>query len=172
MCSVSLRSVFLLLATLVLGGCHSTVQTQSRFDPNEAAFIKAQGKGVISGHAFLKRSTGVNVYASGEVVRLTPVTAYSRERFALFYGAGKFIPAGRIPKVEVDPVYADHTRTTKADHMGRFSFEKVAPGRYFVSSQVVWRERGEYLPAGGAMFEEVAVTGKESGDVEVVLSGR
>lgn len=171
--SFAFRSLALFFAAAALAGCQSSaLQTQTRFNPDEAAFIKAQGKSVISGHAFLKRATGVNVYASGEIVRLTPVTSYARERFTLLYGAGKFITAARMPKVDVDPVYAEHTRTTKADHMGRFSFDRVAPGRYYVSSQVVWRDSGQYLPAGGAMYDEVVVTGRESGEVEVILSGR
>ena len=30
------------------------------------------------------------------------------------------------------------TRTTRADARGRFSFDKVAPGSYFVTTQVIW----------------------------------
>jgi len=56
--------------------------------------------------------------------------------------------------------------------LGEFRLTRVAPGRYYVSSQVVWRDSGQYLPAGGAMYDEVVVTGRESGEVEVILSGR
>lgn len=160
------------LLTLAIGGCQTTVQTQARFIPEQAAFIKAQGSSVIAGHAFLRRKSGTNVYAAGETVRLTPVTAYSAERFAKLYSGRKFVPALSMPKVDVDPVYASYTRTVTSDHAGRFRFENVAPGRYYVSTQLIWRERGEYLPSGGAMFEEVTVTGKETQPVDVILSGR
>lgn len=164
--------ILVLSAALALSACQSTtIPTQASFNPNEAAFIKKDGAGVIAGHAFLRRKSGVNVYAAGEVVRLTPVTAYSRERFAKLYNGRKFVSAISIPKVEVDPVYASYTRTVKSDHMGRFRFEKVAPGRYFVSTQAIWRERGEYIPSGGAMFDEVNITGKEEDPVDVILSG-
>lgn len=155
----------------VAGGCQSTVQTQATFNSDEASFIKKNGKGAITGHAFLKRKSGTNVYASGEIVRLTRVTAYSRERFTRLYNGRRFVAALSIPKVDVDPTYGSFTRTAKTDHIGRFRFENVAPGSYYVSSQVTSRERGEYLPSGGAIFEEVTITGKESEAVDVVLSG-
>ncbi len=168
-----MRVAAIFAGAIFLAGCQSTtsIQTQSSFNPGEAAFIKKDGKGVIAGHAFLKRSTGNVVNASGEIVRLTPVTAYSRERFARLYGGRKYVAASSIPKVDVDPVYASYTRTAKTDHLGRFKFENVAPGRYYVSSQMMWRERGQYLPSGGAMFDEAVVTGKEERPVDVILSG-
>lgn len=155
-----------------LAACQSTtVQTQAAFNPAEAAFIKKEGTATIEGHAFLRRKSGANVYAAGEVVRLTPVTPYASERFAKLYNGRKFVTAVSIPKVDVDPVYASYTRTVKSDHMGRFRFENVAPGRYYFSTQAIWRERGEYMPSGGAMYDEVTVSGKEERPVDVILSG-
>ena len=166
-----MRIIVFVVAALALSACQSTIQTQAKFNPDEAAFIKTQGSGVISGHGFLKRPTGVTVGAAGEIVRLTPVTAYSQERFERLYSGRKFVRAISMPRVDVDPVYASYTRTVKADHQGRFRFDNVAPGKYFVSTQAVWRERGQYLPSGGAMYDLVTVTGKESGPVDVILSG-
>lgn len=166
-----MRLIILLLASLTLAACQSTIQTQAKFNPDEAAFIKKDGPGAITGHAFLKRKNGRNVYASGEIVRLTPVTPYSSERFSRLYGGRKFVSALGMPKVDADPVYASFTRTAKTDHMGRFRFENLAPGRYFVSTQVVWRDQGEYLPQGGAMFDVAEITGKEERPVDVILSG-
>ena len=166
-----MRIAFVAGIVLFLAGCQTTVQTQSRFDATEAAFIKTEGSGVITGHGFLKRRTGNNVNAGGEIVRLTPVTAYSRERFEKLYHGKKFIAALSMPKVDVDPVYASYTRTVKADHMGRFRFENVAAGSYYVSTQTIWRDRGEFTPRGGAMYDIVTITGKETGPVDVILSG-
>lgn len=166
-----MRFLVVLAVILPLAACQSTIQTQAKFNPDEASFIKTEGKGIISGHGFLKRRTGVTVNAAGEIVRLTPVTTYSSERFTRLYNGRKYVAAISMPKIDVDPVYADYTRTVKADHMGRFRFEKVAPGKYFVSTQAVWRERGEYLSSGGAIYDVVTVTGKEEDPVEVILSG-
>ncbi len=108
------------------GGAIATM----RFDPAEAAYVKAPGKATIEGQAFLRDKSGqVNVrYASGETVRLVPATAYAQARFAHFYGGGKFVPASSIPKIEPDPNYVAYTRTTKAGPTGRFTFDSGRAG--------------------------------------------
>lgn len=167
---------FLLLAPLVLLGACNTGRgpsLQARFDPAEAGYIRAPGKGVISGQAFLRDKSGqTNVrYAEGETVRLIPATTYAQARISHFYGSVKFVPAGSIPKIEPDTQYAALTRTTKTELDGRFTFQNVAPGRYYLTTQLVWKPKDAAAPEGGAMYEEVTVTGKESGPVKVVLTG-
>lgn len=160
-------------APLALGACHSAAPPQARFDPADAAFIRKEGQATILGHAFLRDlHGGASVRsAAGEIVRLIPATAYARERFAHFYGQKKFLPALMAPTPEQDADYAAYTRTTKANATGRFTFEKLAPGRYFVTTQITWTPNGGLLSQGGAMYDEVEVTGKESEPIEVILSG-
>jgi hypothetical protein len=166
---------FLLLAAAfapLLSACNSPAP-QSRFDPAEAAFIRKEGAATIEGQAFLRDPQGqVNVrYAAGEVVRLVPATAYARERFSQLYGQKKFIPALLMPTPAQDADYAAFTRATKANSTGRFSFDKVAPGRYFVTTRMTWTPKGALLGEGGAMYDEVEVTGKESEPIQLILSG-
>lgn len=154
-------------------GCQGAAQRPPAtvsFSAEEAAFIKKPGNGVISGHAFRTRSNGRVVNAAGELVRLVPATAYSRERFGQLYGNRKFLPVGRYPgEDKVDPGYAELTRTVKSSATGRFSFEGVPPGTYFVTAQVVWGE--ELNREGGSMYDIVTLTGRETKPVEVILSG-
>ena len=165
------------LPLVLLSACNRTAPdgaiANMRFDPAEAAYIKAPGRATIEGQAFLRDKSGqVNVrYASGETVRLVPATAYAQARFAHFYGGGKFVPASAIPKIEPDPNYAAYTRATKAGPTGRFTFDQVAPGRYYLTVQLIWRPKDSFLSEGGAMYEEVAVTGKETDAVKVLVSG-
>ncbi len=161
-----------LICALTLCACNS-VRSDVRFDPAEAAFIRQEGKATIEGHAFLRDKEGhVNVrYASGEVVHLIPATAFARARFAHFYGGRKFVLALFMPNASVEPEYAAYTRTTKAGSTGRFTFDKVAPGRYFVTTQITWAPKEALLLEGGAVYDEVTVTGKETDPIEVVLSG-
>ncbi len=161
------------LAALSLFACNSAAPPDLRFDAAEASYIRTPGKGTIEGQAFLRDEHGqVNVrYASGEVVRLIPATSYARARMTHYYGDKKFVPAIAIPKVEPDPEYAAYTRTTKAGSTGRFSFDHVAPGRYFVTTQLTWKPKEQLLQEGGAMYDEVVVTGNEAEPVKVVLSG-
>ncbi|ATQ68369.1 hypothetical protein [Methylosinus trichosporium] len=146
---------------------------QGRFDPAEAAFIRREGETALKGQAFLRDPHGrVDVrYASGEVVRLIPATAYARARFAQFYGDKKFVPAQQAQSPTHDPDYLSFMRTTKADATGRFVFDKLAPGRYFVATQLTWTPAGRWLSEGGAMYDEVEVTGKESEPIRMILSG-
>lgn len=155
------------------GGCQParTIATSATFSAQEAAFIKKPGAGTILGHAFRTRpSTGTVVNAAGEVIRLVPATAYARERFGQLYGARKFLPVARYPREEaLDPAYVEHTRTVKSQANGRFVFEKVPPGTYFVTGQVVWGE--DEAREGGSLYDMVTLTGRETGPVEVILSG-
>ena len=106
------------------------------------------------------------------MVRLIPATAYARERFAKLYGDAKFVPASAYPKTQAtDPRYGDFIRTTKAESTGRFTFENVAPGSYFISTQVTWQKEGALFPEGGALYETVTLTGREADAVTVIVSG-
>lgn len=175
--------------TLALGGCRSVpetanVATASAFDPAEAAFIKTNGKASIHGHAFWRDDKGGTFNAAGEIIRLVPATKYARERFAALYKGRRSLPSDQIPRVDVDPQYADYTRTTRAESTGRFEFDNVAPGVYFVTAQVHYRDKDSYVQInagsfrsrlrtgndGGAMFETVTVTGKEEKPVKLVLT--
>jgi len=158
---------------LALAGCNSAPAPTRPFDAAEAAFIRKEGAATIDGHAFLRDRTGQGNTrnAAGEVVRLIPATAYARERFTQLYGASKFLPASNIPKYEADPDYVAYTRTTKAESSGRFTFDHVAPGTYFVTTQLTWKQKDAFLSEGGAMYEEVTITGRETQPVKVVLSG-
>jgi hypothetical protein len=137
----------------LLGSCVQGPVTTSSFSAEEAAFIRKPGTGVIVGHAFRTRSKGQVVNAAGEVVK------------------AKFLPHWRYPNEQVDPRYAELTRSTKTTARGRFSFENVAPGTYFVSTQVIWGEEDQVFREGGTVYDEVTLTGKETEPVEVILSG-
>ena len=188
-----MRGLFVVVAAaLALAGCRSTPETASlataaAFDSNEAAFIKKTGKTSIHGHAFWRDDKGGVTNAAGEIIRLVPATKYARERFAALYKGQRSLPANQIPRVDVDPQYADYTRTARAESTGRFEFENVAPGAYFVTAQVRYKETepagrrrlavggmlGKALgvgQAGGAMFETVIVSGKEEKPIKLVVT--
>jgi len=156
----------------LLGACVDRGPITSSFSAEEAAFIRKQGTGVIVGHAFRTRAKGQVVNAAGEVVRLVPATAYARERFSKYYGRAKYIPHMSYPSGEADPRYAEYTRTTKAESNGKFAFDKVAPGTYFVTTQVIWGEEDALFREGGSVYDEVTLTGKETEPVQLILSGK
>lgn len=161
---------------LLLAACNSASAPapQMRFNPAEAAFLDKPGVTTIKGQAFLPDKTGkVDVhYAAGEVVRLIPATEYARARLDYYFHGAKFAPTGSIPKNDPDPDYLAHQRIAKTDPHGRFAFTNVAPGRYYVSTQIIWKPEDRFLSEGGLIYEEVAVTGAEIKPVEVIVSGK
>ncbi|MCC0003303.1 MAG: carboxypeptidase regulatory-like domain-containing protein [Methylobacteriaceae bacterium] len=179
-----------LLAAIALAGCRSTldsaapVATTVPFDPAAAAYIKKAGAATIKGHAFWRDDNGGVVNAAGEIIRLVPATPYARQRFAALYKGGRSLPASEVPHVNPDPQYADYTRTTRAESNGRFEFDHVAPGVYFVTAQVRYRDKDSYVQIksgvfrsrirtgndGGAMFDTVTVAGKEDKPIKLVLT--
>lgn len=158
---------------IALAGCQASRPAATvAFSAEEAAFIRKQGTGVITGHAFRTRPSGTVVNAAGQVVRLVPATAFARERFAQLYGGRKYLPHSAYPREEtVDPAYAEHTRTVKADAGGRFAFDKVAPGSYFVTTQVIWGDEDAFSRVGGSVYDSVTITGRETEPVHLILSG-
>lgn len=174
------KTGFVIIFSILLASCQNTVLAptpaavpiNAAFNPAEAAYIKAKGQGTIEGHAFLRQKTGGTINAAGEIVRLIPATNYARERFAKLYGEAKFVPASAYPKAQTtDPRYGEFIRTTKAESTGRFVFDNVAPGTYFISTQVTWQKEGALFPEGGALYETVTLTGKETDPVKVIISG-
>lgn len=160
------------LAGSVLAGCVERQPATVAFSVEEAAFIKKSGTGVITGHAFRTKPSGTVVNAAGQIVRLIPATSFARERFASLYGKGKYIPHRAYPANDApDPGYAEHTRTVKAEANGRFAFDKVAPGTYFVTTQVIWGDENAFTREGGLVYDTVTLTGKETEPVQVILSG-
>lgn len=176
------------LVALAVAGCQSTpgatLQAASSFDPAEAAYINKQGATKIEGHAFWRDDKGGTINAAGEIIRLVPATAYARARFAALYRGGRSIPASQIEQGPTDAQYAAFTRTTRAESNGRFEFDNVAPGEYFVAAQVRYKDKDSFVHLqsgafhqfmrlgqdGGAMFEIVTVTGKEEKAIKLVVT--
>jgi hypothetical protein len=155
------------------GSCQTTrvVENPVAFDAVEASFIQKAGKATIDGHAFVTNGTGGVVNAAGQTVRLIPATAYARQRMAAIYGASKSIPARSMPRPDSDPEYIRFTRETKSESNGKFSFDKVAAGEYFIVSQMTWRKENGLFPDGAAMYETIKVGGSETEPLKVVVSG-
>lgn len=162
--------IIIIIIALALSGCLArTIQLDTRFDPKEAAYINEKGANAIEGQAFLQRRDGIVVYAAGSDVYLIPATRYARERIEKIYRGAKLVDiyAAGATKTPDNPEFRRLSRTTKADGEGRFRFENVADGDYFVQTAVVWQP-GDFA-AGGALVDLVSVNGA---DVSVVLSGR
>lgn len=167
------RVLGLCCVALLLASC--TRKTEAAFSPEDAAIIKQQGTGIITGHAFRTRPKGQIVNAAGEVVYLIPQTAFARERIEAVFREKKYvrhIDRG-WPWWELDSntEYDEHMRQTKTESNGRFTFKNVAPGRYFVATQVSWGSEDDLFKEGGLVYDGVTLSGKETEPAHVILSG-
>ena len=163
---------FVVASSLVvaLAACRSA--PTSPFDATAAAYINAEGKTKIAGHAFFRDEKGTVIYAAGEHVYLMPVTAYAEQRMRQVFGDARYTPAKYLPWDDADPAFKKFMRSTKAESTGTFAFEKVAPGDYYVATTVSWRPENSFITMGGAIYEKVTVTGKEKDAIKVIVSGR
>lgn len=161
-----IKVLIAVFAVAVLSGCVTATLTSS-FNAADAAYINEIGTATVKGQAFLRRNDGVVVYGAGSEVFLIPKTAYSDERMAAIYGAGKTTYFGVQFKNE-DPLYLQYTRKTVADGEGRFQFTNVRAGSYYITTTVMWM--AGYSRQGGGLMERVSVTESQSADV--IMSGQ
>ena len=180
-----LRTLTLLLAP-ALASCTAVPPVQpvaavepaplrTTFDPSEVAFIHEQGTNTITGSAFVRQRGGGVVHCAGNPVSLIPKGAYSAERIGIIYGttsASGYSPAmgtgrGTEPVPPVD-AYRSHQRHAICDIDGKFGFQDVATGSYFVVTSVTWTV-GSYSTEGGSLMVPVTFTGNDE-EQNVVLS--
>lgn len=166
-----------IIAALAVAGCN-TVQQTIAFDDAQAAFARKQvgkGSGTVTGYAFVHARSGRTYTAGGDWITLIPATAYAEERMRIIYGGGRARPELSFAAVPgaVDETYASLTRREKADMHGKFTFEDVMPGRWFVVATVHWqaydRDFGVDADHGFLIYDEVVVKPDET--AKVVLSG-
>lgn len=163
---MKLRAMMATLIVVTLSSCVTAPEPKVPFNAQEAAFIHKQGNNTITGQAFLRRNDGVVVYAAGSDVYLIPKTPYSTERLNAIYQGGKLNTYMKSPASP--PGYEEAMRSTKADGEGRFTFDRVSNGSYFITTSVVWM--AGYSPQGGTIRETVSVSGGKS--VDIIMTGQ
>lgn len=107
------------------------VKVDVEFDGNDASRITMPGYTRVVGDAKMVLNIGT-LRAQGEV-KLVPFTEYGRARYrSLFEGLRCFSDPDAF--LVTDPRYEKYIRTAKIDQDGRFAFDGVYPGRYWVEA--------------------------------------
>ena len=126
--------------------------------------------GSVEGSAFFRTQGGDVRTCAGNEVSAVPVTPYASERMQFIYGntsGGAYIrkidSAGSTP---MDKNYRDDALTTLCDVSGRFEFQDIPVGSYYVTSTVVWQVG--YANHGGPVFKRIEV--EEGKTTRVVVS--
>lgn len=161
-----------LCLAVALTGCVRQVKMTSQFNPAEASFINNKGKARIEGQLFLRRNDGVVVYGAGTEVTLIPQSTYADERIITLYQGNKMLRAPILTRIEdTDPAYLQYQRHVKANGEGRFVFDEVPAGSYYITGAVTWCAPSQYgcITQGGGLLERVTVRGSEK--QEIIMNG-
>ena len=157
-----MRKFSILAVILILTSCATApaFQTQSTYDRDQVSWSFEEGTGKIEGDGFLMRRDGMLVKCAGQGVGLIPVSEYSIERFTFIYGTpnGGYNTAGYGSRIvdDPDPVYLEDSRDSFCDVDGKFTFDNLPAGEYFVHTTVIWRVN-DYVNEGGNVSRRVKV---------------
>lgn len=139
------------------------------YDKTLAARLLANGPNTVTGSASVRQRDGSVVTCAGQPVYLVPATDYARVRVRALYGSDERGASldGRGYRFEPDPPeYSKLVRQAQCDANGRFRFDRVASGTFFLTAVVRWQE-GERR-AGGSLMQQVTTGGGRA--VNVTLS--
>ncbi len=154
----------------ILTGCASTpppVRLASSFDADQARRMLEEGTNTIKGSCRIQQRDSGVVTCAGQQVHLLPATNYATEEMLYLYGSKN---RGFLSKEIKPPIFADEppeykklTIATACDAKGYFKFEKVADGKFFVITEILWQVGG--LPQGGSLMQRVEVSGGQTKEI-------
>jgi len=127
-CGSELVPVSVIAYTMIASKC--TTHRSANFNEAEYAPYVDPGTGKVIGQAFLRTRKGDFKYGSS--VLLIPVTTYSTEWFQ-----------GVTHHVYLEPADSrenKYFREVLTDEEGRFEFENLPEGSYYLISKIYWRE--------------------------------
>ena len=159
------------LAIFVLVGCAPSIPPYTwtpmpQSQEEEYVPYMKKGSGSITGQAFLNQRGGATVKASGRIVTLDPATNLGRE-----WWTRPVVYRHEYFGVPPSPVFLAARRHTVADAGGRFKFEGLPDGKYFVQTSVTWKVgSGRAAVQGGLVGQEVEVV--DGSVVDVILGPR
>ena len=119
---------------LLLEACRHTPTPGQLVNERQTAAYRQPGRAVIQGQVILVRP-GHTVYGSSCAVRLTPVTAQSTTYYEKVVLPGE----ASLQKIES----GDISWLKTADDYGRFRFDDLPGGEYFVFCPIAWMEDGK-----------------------------
>ncbi|AHG83073.1 Lipoprotein [Bibersteinia trehalosi USDA-ARS-USMARC-189] len=161
----------------LLAGCTGTVfkpidyTMKSKFNASQAEKQLKQGTANITGSAFLKQRGGSVVTCAGEEVVLVPYTDYANEKMSLIYGnTEKGFHNSKSTQYKLsgeDPEYRKFVKFTTCDAQGKFSFNNLADGTFFITTKVQWSVHYQNSE-GGYLMQKVSL--KKGENKDIVLS--
>src|SRR5205085_6465650 len=114
----------------------------SRFDAADVAWSREQGTATVEGSASITPAGGGRQTCAGGEAQLVPASAHAAEMMRIVFGndVRGFVPlaTARYP-TNMSPEFGKTVRRIGCDAEGRFRFDNVPAGRWYVFSNVVYR---------------------------------
>lgn len=158
------RGTFVITAGVCLGlavvlGCKHGHIKKEEINAREYAAYRTRGSARITGQVTMTLPSGAVLDGSACEVRLTPVTTDSTR-----YMQDVVLQGGtKRWKDDANAVWW----ITTADVQGRFSFEAVPAGSYYLTCPVSWRDTVGGSSRQKILWAETSVAGSETVDVSV-----
>jgi hypothetical protein len=164
---------FACVAAAVTAGCATPApptQMTAPFDASDVAWSRAVGTATVEGRAAIAAGGESHTCAGGEA-QLLPAGSYAAEMMRIVFGSEVhgYAPLTSPPRypTNIAAEFRNTVRRIGCDAEGRFRFDAVPAGRWYVFSNVVWRGTGgaETAPRGGALMQRVDVAEGARADV-------
>lgn len=148
-----MRLTSLLLTVVLVMGCSMAkpYKVSRQFDEAEFKPYAGTGTSKIVGQAFLITEGGDRKFGAGQKVFLIPAVPYNVEVFRAAY-AGK-----TLTSASTDTRRRQYDRCTTADGDGRFEFDSIPAGTYFLECSIFWTVgSGTYSRGTGGVAKATA----------------
>lgn len=158
-----MKKLLIAATAALLSGCVSIPKPANLppFPQAEYEKLKLDGTEKLTGQAFLKTMGGDVKVAAGSQVVLMPKTSYTDFQFATCMGP--------VRCNKEDMRAAKYEKVTIADAQGKFEFDNIAPGEYYVQTSVTWMRPSTYglVTEGGALMSAASVKPGQNNTVMV-----
>ncbi len=137
------------------------------YNPEEFARYLVKGTAEVTGQAFMKTQSGEVKYAAGNIIMLNPVTSMSNQWYKEFYVLPLHLHNNK-EFINNDPEgfkkYQEAVIETQANGEGRFKFQNVPAGNYYLTTSIIWQVPGRYglTSTGGIVCRKVSIRSGES----------
>jgi hypothetical protein len=158
------RCVCVGIAVVLTSSCTTPVppaQLTLPFNAGDVAWSRALGTATVEGRAAIVAGGDVPQTCAGGEAQLLPAGTYAAEMMRIVFGSEVrgFAPlaSARYP-TNVATDFRSTVRRSGCDAEGRFRFDHVPAGRWYVFSNVIFRGAGgEAAPQGGALMQRIDV---------------
>ncbi len=124
---------FLVLVTALVSCEAPTRQRQVAFNEADFRWAGGTGTGSVVGQGYVKMNSGKIRYVENTSMALTPVNTYTSESIQRRYINGENLTPS-------DARLQKYARSVPTDSRGRFAFDHLPPGEYYIGSSVDWKD--------------------------------